>query len=151
MWSTGVSFIDINNDGWLDLYVCGFDCPNKLYINDKGTFIESAKEYGLDYKGASVSMSFSDFDRDGDVDFVITHWTEDFASVFLNRGDGTFAPRQDHPTGLGNYGVDVADLDRDGNLDIVTANYREKSFSILFGKGQGAFKPAITKLSLIHI
>ena len=39
MWSTGVSFIDINNDGWLDLYVCGFDCPNKLYINDKGTFI----------------------------------------------------------------------------------------------------------------
>ena len=33
MWSTGISFIDINNDGWLDLYVCGFDSPNQLYIN----------------------------------------------------------------------------------------------------------------------
>ena len=77
MWSTGVSFIDINNDGWLDLYVCGFDCPNKLYINDKGTFIESAKEYGLDYKGASVSMSFSDFDRDGDIDaYLLTNRLE---------------------------------------------------------------------------
>ena len=77
MWSTGVSFIDINNDGWLDLYVCGFDCQNKLYINDKGTFIESAKEYGLDYKGASVSMSFSDFDRDGDIDaYLLTNRLE---------------------------------------------------------------------------
>ena len=77
MWSTGVSFIDINNDGWLDLYVCGFDCPNKLYINDKGNFIESAKKYGLDYKGASVSMSFSDFDRDGDIDaYLLTNRLE---------------------------------------------------------------------------
>ena len=77
MWSTGVSFIDINNDGWLDLYVCGFDCPNKLYINDNGNFIEAAKEYGLDYKGASVSMAFSDFDRDGDIDaYLLTNRLE---------------------------------------------------------------------------
>ena len=60
MWSTGASFIDINNDGWLDLYVCGFDSPNKLYINDEGIFKNQAKSYGLDYEGASVMMAFAD-------------------------------------------------------------------------------------------
>ena len=77
MWSTGVTFDDINNDGWLDLFVCGFDSPNRLYINQKGSFRESANEYGLDYKGASVAMSFSDFDRDGDLDaYLLTNRLE---------------------------------------------------------------------------
>ena len=77
MWSTGVTFVDINNDGWLDLFVCGFDSPNRLYINQKGSFRESANEYGLDYKGASVAMSFSDFDRDGDLDaYLLTNRLE---------------------------------------------------------------------------
>ena len=77
MWSTGVTFVDINNDGWLDLFVCGFDSPNRLYINQKGSFRESASEYGLDYKGASVAMSFSDFDRDGDLDaYLLTNRLE---------------------------------------------------------------------------
>ena len=74
MWSTGVSFIDINNDGWLDLYVCGFDSHNKLYINTKGKFEEKAKAYGLDYKGASVMMAFADYDSDGDLDaYLLTN------------------------------------------------------------------------------
>ena len=74
MWSTGASFIDINNDGWLDLYVCGFDSPNKLYINDEGIFKNQAKSYGLDYKGASVMMAFADYDNDGDLDaYLLTN------------------------------------------------------------------------------
>ena len=74
MWSTGVSFIDINNDGWLDIYVCGFDSHNKLYINTKGKFEEKAKAYGLDYKGASVMMAFADYDSDGDLDaYLLTN------------------------------------------------------------------------------
>ena len=82
MWSTGVSFTDINNDGWLDIYVCGFDSPNHLYINNKGKFIESAKEYGLDFKGASVSMAFSDFDLDGDLDaYLLTNRLHDTDST----------------------------------------------------------------------
>ena len=86
-----------------------------------------------------------DFDGDGDVDFVITHWTEDFTSAFLHDGNGTFGPRKDYKTGLGNYGVDVADLNNDGHLDVVTANYRERSLSLLSGNGDGTFKKAVTR------
>ena len=81
-WSTGVSFIDINNDNKLDLYVCAFDSPNKLYINTGGFFVESAKEYGLDFSGASVSMSFADFDLDGDLDaYLLTNRLHDTDST----------------------------------------------------------------------
>ena len=77
MWSTGVTFADVNNDGWLDIFICGFDSPNRLYINQKTSFKESAEEYGLNYKGASVVMSFSDFDLDGDLDaYLLTNRLE---------------------------------------------------------------------------
>ncbi|HIM27900.1 MAG TPA: VCBS repeat-containing protein, partial [Candidatus Marinimicrobia bacterium] len=74
MWSSGATFADINNDGWLDLYICGFDCPNRLYINKRGKFKEEASEYGLDFHGASVVMSFADYDLDGDLDgYLLTN------------------------------------------------------------------------------
>lgn len=68
-WSTGVTFADVNHDGRLDLYVCCYEGPNRLYINQgNGTFVEQAKACGLDYRGASVMMAFSDYDRDGHLD-----------------------------------------------------------------------------------
>lgn len=75
MWSTGVVFADINNDGWLDIYVCNSGHMssghrlNKLYINNHDlSFTESAAKYGLDHKGYSTQVSFFDFDLDGDLD-----------------------------------------------------------------------------------
>ena len=75
MWSTGVTFVDINNDGWLDIYVCNSghmssgNRLNKLYINNHDlTFTESAAKYGLDHKGYSTQVSFFDYDLDGDLD-----------------------------------------------------------------------------------
>lgn len=75
MWSTGVVFADINNDGWLDIYVCNSghmstgNRLNKLYINNHDlTFTESAAKYGLDHKGYSTQVSFFDYDLDGDLD-----------------------------------------------------------------------------------
>ncbi len=75
MWSTGVVFVDINNDGWLDIYVCNSghmssgNRLNKLYINNHDlTFTESAAKYGLDHKGYSTQVSFFDYDMDGDLD-----------------------------------------------------------------------------------
>jgi hypothetical protein len=69
MWGMGATFADIDNDGDLDLYVCGYDCPNQLYVNQgDGKFVERAAEFGLAFHGASVIMSFMDYDRDGDLD-----------------------------------------------------------------------------------
>src|SRR5690242_4866261 len=55
MWSTGVTLVDINNDGWLDIYICNSghmtngNRRNKLYINNHDmTFTDSAAKYGLD-------------------------------------------------------------------------------------------------------
>ena len=75
VWGQGVTFVDIDNDGDLDLFVCCHDCPNRLYINQgDGTFRDEAKLFGLDFVGPSVMMAFADYDCDGDVDgFLLTN------------------------------------------------------------------------------
>ena len=78
-WNTGVVMVDINADGWLDIYVCnaGIDKwknqeGNKLFINNQDlTFTEKAKEYGLDEKGYTTHAAFFDYDLDGDLDCYI--------------------------------------------------------------------------------
>ena len=81
VWCAGPNFVDIDNDGDLDLYVCVYGSPNQLYVNNgDGTFIECAAERGLDFSGASVMMTFSDYDRDGDLDgYLVTHRVKDDA------------------------------------------------------------------------
>ncbi len=81
MWSTGVVMVDINADGWLDLYECNSGNmqtgrrKNKLYINQhNNTFIEEAAKYGLDISGYCTQSSFFDYDLDGDLDcFIINN------------------------------------------------------------------------------
>mgnify|MGYP001545626786 FL=1 len=81
MWSTGVTLVDINNDGWLDIYICNSghmtngNRRNKLYINNHDmTFTESAHKYGLDISGYTTQVSFFDYDGDGDLDcFMINN------------------------------------------------------------------------------
>ena len=74
-WTTGVCFVDIENDGDLDLFVCAYRSSNMLFLNDgKGHFTEDAKAYGLDFNGASLMMSFADYDQDGFPDgYLVTH------------------------------------------------------------------------------
>lgn len=75
-WNTGVVMVDINGDGWLDIYICnaGIDkwktgTGNALFINNHNlTFTDKAAEYGLDDKGYSTHAAFLDYDLDGDLD-----------------------------------------------------------------------------------
>lgn len=79
-WITGVSLVDINHDGWLDIYLCAagninYDYHNLLYISngetDKLTFKECAAAVGLDDNRYSTQALFLDYDRDGDLDMYL--------------------------------------------------------------------------------
>lgn len=96
-WSTGVSVVDINNDGLLDIYICRvghykiLNGKNQLLIctgiDSKGIphYADKAQEYGVDFIGFSTQASFLDYDGDGDLDmFLLNH------SV---NHDGNYAPR----------------------------------------------------------
>lgn len=74
-WCTGAVLVDINGDGALDLYVCRYDEPNRLYLNESKPgefrFREAAAEYALDLTDASLSPIFADYDQDGDLDLFL--------------------------------------------------------------------------------
>lgn len=77
-WCTGVSIIDINSDGYDDIYVCVGGMgnknifPDKLFINQGDlTFKEMANEYGLADSGESIQSVFFDYDKDGDLDMYL--------------------------------------------------------------------------------
>ena len=81
IWVTGVSIVDINNDGYDDIYVCSFGkdlatrIPNRLFINQRNnTFKEKAKEYGLADTGYSSQAVFFDYDKDGDLDMYLANY-----------------------------------------------------------------------------
>ncbi len=85
-WKTGTTMVDINGDGWLDIYVCysGNLSPkkraNQLFVNQgpsssgEVSFMEMAAVYGLNSFGTSTQASFFDYDNDGDLDmFLLNH------------------------------------------------------------------------------
>jgi hypothetical protein len=85
-WTTGTTVVDINNDGWLDIYVCKSGSlrnpktrENLLYINQDGThFVNQAEEWGLNSPGFSIQAYFMDYDKDGDMDMYLVNHRPDF-------------------------------------------------------------------------
>ena len=99
IWSTGVTMADVNNDGFIDIYVCKYVqgdlelSENFLYINNGNlTFTESAREYGLADKAFSIQANFIDVNMDGNLDvFVVNQPT----SVGKRQGKNTAIPRNE--------------------------------------------------------
>ena len=107
-WTNGVSIVDINNDGWMDLYLCrvgshpGMSGQNILLVhqgldqNNHPIFEDQAKDYGLDFKGYATQAAFFDYDLDGDLDvYLMNH------SINPNQNYGKGAKRKeiDHDSG----------------------------------------------------
>ena len=84
-FEVAVTSVDINNDSYLDIYICRAGPiedearRNKLFINNRDlTFTERAAEYGLDDKSASMGANFFDYDNDGDLDLYLLNYPVDF-------------------------------------------------------------------------
>ena len=173
-WHTGVTMVDINADGWLDIYVCnagimaGDDRSNELYINQHdGTFKEQAHEYGLDDKGASTQAIFFDFDHDGDLDCFVLNNSPKSIDNFGYKSDARFVRDPvngdrlyrndagkftDISAQAGIYGSEIAfglgitvgDVNNDGWEDIYVANDFFEHDYLYINQQNGTFKEVST-------
>jgi len=141
-WYTGVTFADINNDGWLDIYVCSSghmgtnNRKNKLYINNHNlSFTEAAANYGLDISAYTTQVSFFDYDMDGDLDcFMINN-----SPVPVNQLNFSYSrdlPEKDWPVGAFlKGGGDHLYRNDDGHFKEVTREAGIHGGLISFGLG----------------
>ena len=100
----GVVFADVD-DADLDIYVANDSERNLLFENTGSwTFRERAIESGLAYSRgrpqAGMGVDAADFDDDGDIDIVVTNFSDDVNTLYLNDGEGLFADRT-YAAGLG--------------------------------------------------
>ncbi|MGI8468865.1 MAG: CRTAC1 family protein [Pyrinomonadaceae bacterium] len=128
-------FIDVNDDGWLDLLVVNDSTPKQLYINKKdGTFEETAALSGIAYnengrEQAGMGVAVGDYDNDGRVDFYITNFSDDSNTLYHNDGDANFTDVTYLSGGLGEptipflgWGTQFFDYDNDGWKDVLISN-----------------------------
>lgn len=163
-WSTGVAVVDINNDGYQDIYVCKFlynDAArrkNKLYINNQdNTFTERAEEFGLADDGFSVMANFFDYDLDGDLDVYIANQPPSEKKLrkqlkptdyqftdrlYRNEGNNKFT-NVTETSGVKNMcyslSATVSDFNMDGLPDIYVASDYEEPDLLYQNNGNGSF------------
>jgi hypothetical protein len=174
-WCTGVSMVDINQDGFLDIYVnvSGSekfgDLANLLYINNKdNTFSEKAAEFGLAEQRLTMNASFFDYDKDGDLDvFMITNPADEMVSgvnivkerakkgesagtdiLYRNNGNGTFTDvSREAGILLDGYslGCAISDVNGDSYPDIYVSNDFLSNDILYINNGNGTFTDKINE------
>ncbi len=172
-WSTGVTMADVNNDGWLDIYVCrsyhdreSTLRENQLFINNGNlTFSEKAAEYGINDNNYSIQASFFDYDKDGHLDLFVgnhpryrnkekdVHFEyynnpvlEYSDRIYHNNGNGTFSDVTKQ-AGILNYGwtlgISTTDYNQDGWQDIYVAVDHTEPDKLYENNGDGTFTNVI--------
>jgi enediyne biosynthesis protein E4 len=127
-------FVDLDDDGWLDLVVANDSVPNYLYHNrHDGTFedISFASGFAVNEEGraqSSMGIGIGDYNHDGKADIFITTFSDDYKTLYRNDGDGSLTDVS-FKVGLGmptipflSWGAGFLDFDNDGWLDIFIAN-----------------------------
>jgi hypothetical protein len=127
----GVAWLDVDNDGWEDLYLPGGQEPDQLCLNNQdGTFIDISVSSGIHTATVGVEtmgVSCADIDRDGDVDIIVTTTQIQPNLLFLNNGNGTFSEAGEAAgiTDLAaSQGVSCGDYDQDGWIDLYFTAWR---------------------------
>jgi hypothetical protein len=149
--TTTVAVGDFNGDGKPDLVVANYaggGGPANVGVmlgNGDGTFMP-AVIYAAGTEPDFVAVG--DFNGDGNLDFAAASafsppGSPGTVSIFLGRGDGTFAPEGSYQTGFAAASIAIADLNGDGRLDLSVANENSDNVSILLGKGDGTFQAPV--------
>jgi len=167
-WFTGSTMVDINNDGYLDIYVSvsgkGKHRNNSLYINNgDATFTEKAAAYGIDHNGHTTQSTFFDYDNDGDLDLYLANYPptpfkspvslyyrksknpaiEESDILYRNNGDGTFTDVT-IASGVLNFGLSLSatagDFNNDGWKDIYVSNDFDSADYLYLNNKNGTFK-----------
>lgn len=171
-WSTHVSIVDVNNDGFKDIYVCKslYDekpdlRENELYINNGDlTFTESAKIYGLNDNLRTTQSNFFDYDNDGDFDVLLINQPKNSSILAPTKDEKKILPHENYRLlenknnhfeiakdngGINNFGYGlssvITDFNNDGWQDIYIANdYKGPDFFYINNK-DGTFTNKIYK------
>jgi hypothetical protein len=132
-YALGVSTLDFDDDGWVDLYVANDSNPSALYRNNRdGTFTDIGVNAGCAYSQdgkpqAGMGVAVGDYNRDGRMDIFKTNFAGDTSTLYANAGNATCEDRT-FVSGIGRntrwlgWGVSFLDLDLDGWLDLFLVN-----------------------------
>ncbi|MFT3769070.1 MAG: VCBS repeat-containing protein [Minicystis sp.] len=130
-----VAIADLNGDGKPDLAVANAVTPCSVSVllnKGDGTFApEVHYPTGDPPTGLGIWVAAADLNGDGKPDLAVASGLG--VDVLLNEGDGTFAPKVEHPTGTGPTSVAVADLNGDGKPDLAAASLVDNTVSVLLG------------------
>ncbi len=135
--SQGLTWVDYDNDGDLDLYAINYtSVPNQLYRNDGGgTFTKITTGAIVTDAGAAHGVAWGDFDLDGDLDVYVARDNHQQNRFYQNHGDGSFTSVT---TGafvtdaVSNYSAVAGDYDGDGDLDLFAPTARSEGASRLY-------------------
>ena len=120
---------DLNDDGWPEIYVACDSTPSLLFLNQKnGTFQESGLEMGValnddGQEQAGMGLGVGDFNLDGRLDLLKTHFSEDTPALYANQGakgftDVTIGSGLGVETRFVSWGAGIVDLDNNGHPDL---------------------------------
>ncbi len=139
--STSISWVDVNNDGFLDLFTASRNNqPNALYVNDKnGGFEKLTKGAIVEDLEDTRACTWGDFDNDGDQDLYVGN-ADLPNSVYINEGNLSFTKLT---TGIQldkdyTYGVSAQDINSDGFIDLFTSNLYQPNV-LQINNGDGTF------------
>lgn len=166
-YAMGVATGDVNNDGWVDVYITSYDATDVLLVNDGGKgFVDATAQWGIEPKGWTTSAAFLDADKDGDLDLYLVRYVDYslddaikcwFRNIhiyctpamyeaqpdrFLRNDGGTFvdisASAGVDTTVAKGLAIGTGDLDDDGDTDLYVGADISQNM-LLASNGDGTF------------